>query len=64
MNKINWFEPKINKVDKNLLNSAIKHNFISEGKITKNLEKKMSKFLNIKNVVMTSSGTSAIYLAL
>ena len=64
MNKINWFEPKINKVDKNLLNTAIKNNFISEGKITKNLEKKISKFLKIKNVVMTSSGTSAIYLAL
>lgn len=64
MKKINWFEPKINKVNKNLLNSVIKHNFISEGIITKNLEKKISKFLKIKNVVMTSSGTSAIYLAL
>ena len=64
MKKINWYEPEINKFNYNILKSTIKSNFISEGKITSNLEKKISKFLNIDNVIMTSSGTSALYLAL
>ena len=64
MKKINWFEPKINNLDYNILRSTFKNNFISEGKVTSFLEKKIAKFLKIKNVVMTSSGTSALYLAL
>ena len=64
MEKINWFEPKINNLDYNILRSTFKNNFISEGKVTSFLEKKIAKFLKIKNVVMTSSGTSALYLAL
>ena len=42
----------------------IASNFISEGSITQKLEVKIGKFLKIKNVIMTASGTSAIYLAL
>ena len=64
MKKINWFEPKINNFNYNILRSTLKNNFISEGRVTSFLEKKIAKFLKIKNVVMTSSGTSALYLAL
>ena len=64
MNKINWFTPKIDNINKSLLKSVISSNFISEGKITQKLEVKIGKFLKIKNVIMTASGTSAIYLAL
>ena len=64
MNKINWFTPKIDNINKSLLKSVIGSNFISEGRITQKLEVKISKFLKIKNVIMTGSGTSAIYLAL
>ncbi len=64
MKKISWFEPRVNDFSKKIFNSTIKRNFISEGNITSLLEKKISNFINIKNVIMTSSGTSAIYLAL
>ena len=64
MKKINWFEPKINNLNYDILRSALKNNFISEGDVTSSLEKKIAKFLKIKNVVMASSGTSALYLAL
>ncbi len=64
MKKISWFEPRVNDFSKKIFNSTIKKNFISEGNITSLLEKKISNFINIKNVIMTSSGTSAIYLAL
>ena len=64
MNKINWYTPKINNISKTLLNKNIKSNFISEGQFTKKLENKIEIFLKSKNVIMTSSGTSAIYLAL
>ncbi len=64
MKKINWYVPKINNYNNNYLNELIKTNFISEGKMTSRCEKALSKFLGAKNVIMTSSGTSAIYLAL
>lgn len=64
MNKINWFTPKIDNINKSLLKTTLSSNFISEGKITQKLENKISKFLKINNVIMTASGTSAIYLAL
>ena len=49
MNKINWFTPKIDNINKSLLKSVISSNFISEGKITQKLEVKIGKFLKIKN---------------
>ena len=44
MKKINWFEPKINNLNYNILRSTFKNNFISEGKVTSFLEK-IAKFL-------------------
>jgi len=64
MKIINWFEPKITRKSIGPMISTLKSNFISEGEVTKKLENKISKFLKIKNVIMTSSGTSSIYLAL
>ena len=55
MKKISWFEPRVNDFSKKIFNSTIKRNFISEGNITSLLEKKISNFINIKNVIMTST---------
>ena len=64
MKKIKWFEPKIGNISKKILNSTIKNSFISEGHVTTLVEKKISNLMRVRNVIMTSSGTSAIYLAL
>ena len=64
MKKIKWFEPKISNISKKILNSTLKNSFISEGKVTSLVEKKISNLMKVRHVIMTSSGTSAIYLAL
>ncbi len=64
MKFINWFEPDIKQLKSKLLSRVLKSNFVSEGNINKILETKIGNFLKSNNVVMTSSGTSALYLAL
>ena len=39
-------------------------NFPNEGEFTRNFEKKISSLLKIKYVITSTSGTSAIFLAL
>ena len=48
MNKINWFTPKVDNINKSLLKSVIASNFISEGSITQKLEVKIGKFQRLK----------------
>ena len=64
MNKINWLTPKVDNINKSLLKSVIASNFISEGSITQKLEGKIGKFLQIINVLLTASGTSALQVGL
>ena len=40
MNKINWFTPKIDNINKSLLKTTLSSNFISEGKITQKTQKR------------------------
>ena len=47
-----------------LVKKALEQKKISEGKITSNLEKEISEILNVKYVSMTSSGTSALLVAM
>ena len=46
------------------VNNSFKLKFFSEGKVTKKLEAKIKKYLRVKNVIATTSGTSAILLIL
>ena len=65
MKKINFASPSINT--KEVLKYTKKiliENFPNEGKLTKIFESKIKKILKTKYVVSTTSGTSAIFLAL
>lgn len=65
MNKIILSRPVINiNNTKKLFNSVLKSNFVNEGKQTKKFEDKICKLLNVKYAVCTTSGTTAIFLAL
>ena len=65
MNKIILSRPVINLNNtKKLFNSVLKSNFVNEGKQTKKFEDKICKLLNVKYAVCTTSGTTAIFLAL
>ena len=65
MNKIILSRPVINiNNTKKLFNSVLKSNFVNEGKQNKKFEDKICKLLNVKYAVCTTSGTTAIFLAL
>ena len=59
-----WWKTYINKkkVLDNLKRSVI-DNHITFGKNCLSLEKKLKKFLKVKNVILTNSGTSALFMA-
>ena len=65
MKKIIFSEPIIDlKESSKILDIALKKNFPNEGSLTKIFEKKIKKILNVKYAISTTSGTSALYLAL
>ena len=65
MNQIILARPIINFLKtKKILNKVLKSNFINEGKQTREFEKKVCKLLGVKYAVTTTSGTTALFLAL
>ena len=61
---LHWFSPSLIRMKKNCLSSLIDSNFLNEGEITKKFEKKISNYLNVRYAIATTSGTTAISLAL
>ena len=64
MNLIKWWNINIGNEEKKKLNYALTKKFISQGPLTMELEKKISKFLNVKNTILVPSGSQAMLLAL
>lgn len=64
MEMIPWWKIKINKENLKQVNNSFKSKLFSEGVITKKLETKIKKYLKVKHVIATTSGTSAILLIL
>ncbi len=64
-NRINFINPVISS-NKTLayLKKILKNNLPNEGLVTRSFENKISKLLNVKYVIATTSGTVAIFLAL
>ena len=63
--KTTFVSPQINKNDSlKIIKSVLIKNSPNEGNLTRKLENKISKMLNIKYVIATTSGTVAIFLAL
>ena len=62
--KYNWFKPLNFKkeLSKSIINT-VNQNKMTMGNKTIELEKKIKKFLNVKHVVLTTSGTSALMMA-
>ena len=60
-----WFKANLEKkFVLNNLKSIVKRNSLTMGKYCYELENKLKKILNMKYVVLTTSGTSALFLAL
>ncbi len=61
---INWNEPKFGKEEIKLVTEVLKSGYVSEGPKTKELETKLARIVKTKHVIMTTSCTAALYLAI
>lgn len=64
MEKIPWWFPKIEKEDYEFITQALDANFVNEGPLTEKFENEIKARIGVKHVFATTSGTSAIFLAL
>lgn len=62
--KIFWAKPSIEKEEISALNKVVKSNWMTQGKVTEQLEKKLCQKFNAKNAIVTNNGTSSLICAL
>ena len=61
---IPWNSPKFGTRELELVKEVLETGYVSEGPKTKELEERLSKIVNAKHVIMTTSATAALYLAI
>ena len=61
---IKWWNTNLGIEAKKKINYALDKSFISQGPLTKELEKKISIFLKVKNVIAVPNGSQGMLLAL
>ncbi|QLH02220.1 aminotransferase [Nitrosopumilus cobalaminigenes] len=64
MERINQFEPYLGEEEKKELMDVIDSGWFTEAKKTRELEKQFAEFVGRKYAVVTTSGTTALFLAL
>jgi perosamine synthetase len=62
--KIEFWTPQFGGDEKALLARVIDSGFLNDGEVTTQFERQMAELLGCKHVVATTSGTTAIFLAL
>ena len=62
--KIPWWEPQIGPWEYKLIKKTLDDNYVNEGLVTTEFEKKIAELLNCKHAIASTSGTTAIFLAL
>jgi len=60
---LSWWNTNIGNIERKYVNNAFNKKYFSMGKITKELEKKLSKIHNCKYCIVTNIGTSALLLS-
>jgi len=61
---INWNSPKFGTKELELVKQVLDTGYVSEGPMTKELEERLTKIVNAKHIIMTTSATAALYLAI
>ena len=61
---INWNEPKFGEKELELVRKVLESGYVSEGPMTKELEKRLSVIVGCKHIIMTTSCTAALWLAI
>ena len=63
MNFYPVFDIKLEKREKKYVNECLNNSWIGQGKFVDKFEKKLSKFVECKYGVSTTSGTTALHIA-
>lgn len=64
MKNIPWWDPQISEEEFVFVTRVLRSNYINEGEVTEQFESAVARLLGAKYAVATTSGTTAIFLAL
>jgi perosamine synthetase len=64
MSRIPWWSPEIGPHEYPLVRQVLESNYVNEGAVAEEFERRLAALLDVKHVVMTTSGTAAITVAL
>jgi perosamine synthetase len=62
--KIPWFMPQVGAREQALITAVIESNYINDGPLVRDLEKRLAERLDVKHAIAVTSGTAGISLAL
>src|SRR5215831_8056440 len=62
--KIPWWVPQIGSVEYGLVRDVLESNYVNDGEVTTQFEKRIADLVGARHAVAVTSGTTAIYLAL
>jgi dTDP-4-amino-4,6-dideoxygalactose transaminase len=62
--RIPWFAPITDQAEKALVNQVLDSQYLNDGKVTRELERRVAELVGVKHCVAVTSGTSALTLCL
>jgi len=62
--KIPWWSPCVTSEDYVMVKNVLDSNYLNEGEITSEFERRIANLVRAKHAVATTSGTGALFLAL
>ena len=64
MRNIPFWEPQIGRRECDFVQDVLASNFVNDGDVTAQFERRLAELLNVQHVVTTTSGTTALFAAL
>jgi perosamine synthetase len=64
MKKIPWWVPEVGPKEYDLIKGVLDSNYLNDGDVTEQFERRLAELLDVKYVIAVTSGTAAITLAL
>jgi perosamine synthetase len=62
--RIPFWQPQTGATERRLVEQVLDSNYLNDGEVTLRFEQRLAELLNVKHVVTTTSGTSALFAAL
>jgi perosamine synthetase len=63
MPRLNWNEPRFEEAEIRAVSDVLRSGFVTEGRQSAELVERLQAFLGVRHVMLTTSGTAALFLA-